>query len=276
MTDTPLTMLQFQPDAFRASAWMAEHGVTRPGHDDGYGWHALFKAAFGDLAPKPFRVIEVKNQPLFVLAYTTVTATALREHAAAFAEPAVVAALNLETGLCEKRMPDRFATGQRFGFEVRVRPTVRQDRGGDRTASREKDAFLAALDKLSPRGDRPDITRADIYRQWLGDRLAPAAILEQAEIGQLSRAILLRRGVKAEAVQNQTSAPRRELISIGLRDKRKSPGGSGAREGGGGPDAVFTGSLTVSDPEAFRVLLARGVGRHRSFGFGMLLLRPAR
>jgi CRISPR system Cascade subunit CasE len=25
---------------------------------------------------------------------------------------------------------------------------------------------------------------------------------------------------------------------------------------------------------AFRALLARGVGRHRAFGFGMLLLRP--
>jgi hypothetical protein len=42
-----------------------------------------------------------------------------------------------------------------------------------------------------------------------------------------------------------------------------------------GPDAVFKGQLQVGDATAFNRLLARGVGRHRAFGFGMLLLRPA-
>ena len=41
-----------------------------------------------------------------------------------------------------------------------------------------------------------------------------------------------------------------------------------------GPDALFSGELTVHDPEGFAALIARGVGRHRAFGFGMLLLRP--
>jgi CRISPR system Cascade subunit CasE len=40
------------------------------------------------------------------------------------------------------------------------------------------------------------------------------------------------------------------------------------------PNAVLEGHLMVRDPVAFRALLARGVGRHRAFGFGMLLLRP--
>ena len=34
------------------------------------------------------------------------------------------------------------------------------------------------------------------------------------------------------------------------------------------------GVLTITDPDAFAQLLARGVGRHRSYGYGMLLLRP--
>jgi CRISPR system Cascade subunit CasE len=42
-----------------------------------------------------------------------------------------------------------------------------------------------------------------------------------------------------------------------------------------GPDATFTGLLAVGNPEAFAGLLARGIGRHRAFGFGMLLLRSA-
>ncbi|WP_083761830.1 type I-E CRISPR-associated protein Cas6/Cse3/CasE [Alkalilimnicola ehrlichii MLHE-1] len=41
------------------------------------------------------------------------------------------------------------------------------------------------------------------------------------------------------------------------------------------PDALVTGRLTVRDPDTFATLVARGVGRHRAFGFGMLLLRPA-
>jgi CRISPR system Cascade subunit CasE len=41
-----------------------------------------------------------------------------------------------------------------------------------------------------------------------------------------------------------------------------------------GPDAVVHGTLTITDPVAFAGLLARGVGRHRSYGYGMLLLRP--
>ena len=42
-----------------------------------------------------------------------------------------------------------------------------------------------------------------------------------------------------------------------------------------GPDAVMRGTLTVADPAAFAALLARGIGRHRAYGYGMLLLRPA-
>jgi CRISPR system Cascade subunit CasE len=42
------------------------------------------------------------------------------------------------------------------------------------------------------------------------------------------------------------------------------------------PDATFRGTLRVDDPARFAAAaLARGVGRHRAFGFGMLLLRPA-
>ena len=42
-----------------------------------------------------------------------------------------------------------------------------------------------------------------------------------------------------------------------------------------GPDATLKGSLRITDPTAFAHLVARGVGRHRAFGFGMLLLHRA-
>ena len=41
------------------------------------------------------------------------------------------------------------------------------------------------------------------------------------------------------------------------------------------PQALLGGILQVQDGDAFHTLLARGIGRHRAFGYGMLLLRPA-
>ena len=41
-----------------------------------------------------------------------------------------------------------------------------------------------------------------------------------------------------------------------------------------GPDALMRGVITISNSQAFAALLARGVGRHRAYGYGMLLLRP--
>jgi CRISPR system Cascade subunit CasE len=42
------------------------------------------------------------------------------------------------------------------------------------------------------------------------------------------------------------------------------------------PDVTLEGILEVGNTEAFARRLARGVGRHRAFGFGMMLLKPAR
>ena len=36
----------------------------------------------------------------------------------------------------------------------------------------------------------------------------------------------------------------------------------------------MSGALTITDGEKFAQLLARGIGRHRAYGYGMLLLRP--
>lgn len=271
MPDAPLWMLQLQPDPFRAAAWMAQHGVSRPGHDDGYGWHALLKAAFGAHAPQPFRVIEPTSgrpgepaKPPFILAYSRVASTALLQHAQTFADPSVVAALRLEPeNVSAKQMPTAFMSGQRFGFEVLVRPTVRQDRDGNRKASREKDAFLAALDKLPPRDDRANLDRDTVYRAWLAQRLEPAVRLEHADVAQRTRGLLLRRGAEEG---DRTARPLKPVGALTTK----------AGQGGGGPLIIVTGILTVSDPAAFPALIARGVGRHRAFGFGMLLLKPSR
>ncbi len=293
MTSTPqsLFMIELRPDIQKATAWMLEQPrrIVRPGHDDGYGWHALVAAAFGDLAPKPFRLIEARPEcidgssrlagcsspPLQLLAYTSHDPAALLEHARMHAAPAVYRALAVDA-LDHKPMPAAFKAGQRLGFEVRVRPTVRQDyrdpESGaiDRRRSRERDAFLAAVDaEPRPRGERPELVRKVVYRDWLATRLGEAARLDPGSfrLAGLGRTMLLRPKRRSRDA-DPAGGQHRDLVPVGLL-KRSVKG-----EQGGSPDAIMQGTLLVSDPGAFHALLARGIGRHRAFGFGMLLLRP--
>lgn len=277
MTSAPqaLIMIELRPDIQKATTWMLEQPrrIVRPGYDDGYGWHALPAAAFGGLAPKPFRLVERPGSPVQLLAYTPHDSSALINQARISAAPGVYRALAIDA-LDHKPMPAAFRVGQRFGFEVRVRPTVRQDYRDpntgavDRRRSRERDAFLAAVDaEPRPRGGRPEIIREKVYQDWLAARLTGAARLDPASfrLAQLNRAMLLR---PRQADRDPDLAQRRELVRIGsLKSGIKG-------EQGGSPDATLQGTLEVEDSGAFHALLARGVGRHRAFGFGMLLLRP--
>lgn len=239
-----LHLIRLDPDAARCARWFAaEKLLPRGGEDDGYAWHALLCAAFGKaLAPKPFRVMARRGRPAHVLAYSGADPAALAAAARDFADPLALEAVGLTTGaeLAAKPVP-AFSAGRRLGFSLRVRPTVRTDRGGDRGKAAEIDAYVAAL-RAAP-DTRPD--RQAVYRAWLETRLhaGGARILDLRFDGE-ERAPVLRRD----------------------RDRalRKVEGHS----------ASVTGLLEVSDADGFAALLARGVGRHRAFGYGMLLLSP--
>jgi CRISPR system Cascade subunit CasE len=239
-----LHLFKLQPDMPRLVRWAAEHRLLpRRGDDDlGYALHAVLAAAFGEFAPKPFALQRDANRPAALLAYSEHAPDVLRDHAAAFAEPDTAAALGLDS-LAAKAMPERFAAARRLGFALRARPTVRTDRDSDRDSVREVDAFLAAVEGTAP-GAGPD--RGAVYGAWLAQRLAAGGVEpERLTLDSFRLSDVQRRG------QGRT-----------LRMQR-------------GPDACFTGVLRVVDPDAFALLLARGVGRHRAFGYGMLLLRPA-
>jgi CRISPR system Cascade subunit CasE len=238
-----LQMLRLDPDPHRFADWAAREKLLMSGADPCYAWHAILRAAFGELAPRPFRLVERRGRSDYLIGYGTADAVALRDHAAAFADPLVSGALNMPS-LAVKSMPTSFRTGTRLGFEVRVRPVIRQDRDGDRRRTRECDAFLAAIN--GPDADK-EVDRERVYVDWLRVRLANGG----AEVGA-SRAISLRRS----RVLRRRADRKPVLIE--------------------GPDVVLDGTLTVVEPNAFAALLARGVGRHRAFGFGMLLLKPPR
>lgn len=236
-----LHMLRLEPDPRRFAWWADSERLLPAGADAGYAWHAILCAAFGDLAPKPFRIVERPGRPDYLVGYGPADAAALREYATAFAAPEVWAALNL-ANLAVKPMPPTYRAGARFGFEVRVRPVIRQDKDEDRTRTGERDAFLPAIEGL----DRDEkVDRERVYADWLRARLSAGGAQAAS-----ARAISLRR---SRVVRR--NAERRPLLVDG-------------------PDVVLEGMLTVADPVAFAELLARGVGRHRAFGFGMLLLKP--
>jgi CRISPR system Cascade subunit CasE len=236
-------LLRFDPDIMLASQWMEAEGLTGNGDaDDGYGWHALLCAAFGKAdAPKPFRLLARRGRPAQLLAYSPLASAELTARAAEFADPKAYAALGVKE-LASKPMP-AFSQGRRLGFSLLARPVVRTDRDGDRTKIREVDAYVHARDG----GDTRD--RAAIYLDWARDRLsAGGAKVETLRIDGLESVKVMRRGAKAESG--------RPLKIIA------------------GHAVAIVGALCIADETRFANTIACGVGRHRAFGFGMLLLAP--
>lgn len=241
-----LHLLRLDPDPQAAAMWFQAEGLApRDQDDDGYAWHALLVASFGpELAPKPFRLLARRGRPPQLLAYTRHAVETLRAHADAFADPRAHAALGAGAAAA-KPMP-AFAQGARLGFSLRVRPTVRRDRDGDRRRTLELDAAIAAL---GPRPHQP-AARAEVYLGWIRARLAQAGV----EIHAL----------RLDAVVGDEAPRRARPNAVGARSLRRVPGHS----------VTASGTLRVADAERFTAALCRGIGRHRAFGYGMLLLSP--
>jgi CRISPR system Cascade subunit CasE len=246
MSSEALYLLHTQPDPQRLAAWAARHRLLDGQGDLGYALHALLHAAFGEPAPQPFRYLDAEQG---LLAYTRLSAAELAQ-CAALADPDVAAALGLgqtlhHAGLSARSFPTQWAAGHVLGFEVRVRPIIREGKTG-----RERDAFLAAAEKAVG----SEIDRSEVYVQWL-------------------RELLVRQG-GAELVD--ASVTRYQLLGVTRKTQKGGSGDARHSRVVSGPDAVLTGQLRVTGPQAFAQLLSGGVGRHRAFGFGLLLLRSAR
>ena len=233
--------------------WAGERGWL-PGRavafDEGRALHHLVDEAFGPGALRPFRLLVPSrsgNGNLY--SYSSQDHEELRCALRHFALPDHLSVLR-EQRLASKAMPRDWRVGQRLGFDVRVRPVRRlhkdlvTPRGRFRNGC-ELDAFLSEALHRYP-GNREGMaegkrSREAVYLDWLAERLACAAEVDR----QTTRMVRFHRTRVAR--------------------------GERAHEG---PDATIHGTLTVTQPDAFGHLLARGVGRHRAFGYGMLLLRP--
>ena len=246
MSSEALYLLHTKPDPQLLAAWAARHRLLDGQGDLGYAFHALLNAAFGEHAPKAFRYLGPEQG---LLAYTSLSAAELAQYAA-LADLDVAAALGLSqtlqnTKLRVRPFPTQWGVGHVLGFEVRVRPIIRESKTG-----RERDAFFSALEKAGG----SEVDRSGVYVKWL-------------------RELLLRQG-GAELVD--AAVTRYQLLGVTRKTQKGSPVGARLSRVVNGPDVVLTGQLRVADPQAFAKLLSGGVGRHRAFGFGLLLLRSAK
>lgn len=241
-----LFMVRLDPDTQAAARWFAgESLLSRQPEDGAYRWHALLAATFGRaLAPKPFRVLSRRNRPLQILAYTKEGPEVLDAAARDFADPLALAALGLDRNAVVGKLIPPFSAGRRLGFSMVVRPTIRTDLDGDRTKSAELDAYVMALRRAEVDGaGQPD--RASVYCDWAKAKLeAGGARVVDLRLDGLDQVATLRRGVE------------RRLRAVQ------------------GHSVQIAGALDVTDAASFAALVARGVGRHRAFGYGMLLLSP--
>lgn len=284
-----LYLHSFRPDLGRLLRLAARERLLPPGDDPGYAIHAVLAATFGEHAPKPWALLppgQGGGPAGRLLAYAREPLDVLRQHAATFADPAFSAPLALDDA-DNRPMPTTFAAGARLGFRVRVRPVVRTGRPlaghpsvaerGER--ARERDVYLAriaaeerigagapnealAFAHGSSESGAPPRSRSACYLEWLDARLRDAGASIARGAGD---------GPPEDAFAARVDAFR--FTRLLARDR----GGARSRtQHPEGPDATITGTLVVDDPTRFADGLARGVGRFRAFGFGMLLLSPPR
>ncbi len=238
----PLHMVRAELNVAAFQRWAGRGNlISRSAFDDGYAMHCLLVESFGELAPKPFRLFipRDRNRKAALYGYCGSDAGALKEASALYACPLQQAALP-PSSIMSKPMPASWKQGHKLGFEALIRPVIRRAKGGQRPGA-ETDAFQWEACRR-PKGEM-ELSREDVYGRWLADRL-------QLRGARLDRAKL-------------TSFQR-------TRDIRKR--GAPATEG---PRALMQGVLTVTDGGGFHDLVTRGIGRHRAYGYGMLLLRPA-
>ena len=249
-----LNLVRVPVDTNELARWAGDRGwVQRKEHhtafDEGRALHHLITEALGPGVFKAFRLLVASRKTVGNLyAYSLADAEAIRSATAAHALPEHLAVIQQEH-IESKPMPPSWREGQQLGFDVRTRPVRRLDTEligphGHFRQGAEVDAFLVHALRHSPDvggTGAGTVKRESVYLDWLAEQLAPAATL----VREHSRLVRFRR----------------------VRVARTGPGPEG-------PDATIHGNLIITDAGKFAALLARGAGRHRAYGYGMLLLRP--
>jgi CRISPR system Cascade subunit CasE len=215
-----------------------------------YVVHSVLAEAFSE-CPTPFEVQD-KGRLLRVLFYSEKDADGLASHAKFAASPEAYEAVNW-TEAASKPMPESFPAGMELRFSLRACPVVRKASAGK---GRNKDGEIrkwdegTELDAFLSRQWTSDteLSRKEVYCDWLEHQF-------DARGGAVPKDVTMERFTIAEMTR-RTGGNNRSVKSM----KR--------------PDVTLQGTLKVEDSAPFARLLRSGLGRHKSFGYGMLKIRP--
>ena len=231
--------------------------------DLGYLVHCGISQTFHGSSPRVFAVMDQdlrmnpksNEHPRYtqVLGYTTESASALVGHARTYAEPDVLDLFDLDQ-IKSKPLPQDWPVGHILEFRIKMCPVIRiwrETNGAKRQV--ERDAWLAKVkveEETTEIGNRVPC-REIVYNEWfkaLIERSRSVSLLQSHVVGFKLDSLV--RKTRSDTDRNQSKRLDRPVV-------------------------IIQGVLRVQDPESFNELLLRGIGRHKSFGFGMLLLKPA-
>ena len=227
MTPTPpLHFYAFEVDLREFDRWSGMRDI----HDRDLATHSLLAELFGEGAPRPYRLVAVRDAPRGTLyGYGPRPVDDLRATAETLGAPDQLAALPIDR-MRGKPMPV-VPAGGRVSVETRVRPVRRN-------GNREIDVFIA---------DGRTESRETAYARWWADACARSGLDLDRDTIRLVAFSLVPFSAKRRAGKHPI-----------------------------GPDAALRGGGKGRNEGSFHPLTARGVGRHRAYGYGALLLSPAR
>jgi CRISPR system Cascade subunit CasE len=286
----PLNLVRLVLDRKELLRVAARHRLP-PDVDEGYLLHAGLAELFAtseEPAHVPFSSFAVDDThwraaegapAVYLLGYSKLDEAALIERLKARGDDRTRALVEVAS-----QPAPEVRAGVRAAFRVRICPILRTKvpsplaragkvdshprrekmrKGTSRKVSGEVDAWVASrFDKWTEEPPRVEsspferqslewLDRERVYGEWLSRELGRengARLLEGTKLEAFRQVLMHRRGEPMHGERHRT--PRR-------------------------PDVIMTGELQVEDAAGFRRLLARGVGRHRAFGFGMLRIRGA-
>jgi CRISPR system Cascade subunit CasE len=216
-------------------SWGGRHQHLGPKNDFGYVIHAILELLFRKNRPQSFYFDRSNNSLYF---YSTLSRAQLADQ---LINKNMAACFGLGLGSCGRDcevndITSLIAKNPQLSFQIQTSPIKRLT--GSR---REVDVFRAA--------DGSEKDRHAEYEKWLHTRLGETGmgdvIIDDVVIEQHS---VLRREKKLMDSNNRTKV----VIDV--------------------PVALFTGTFTVRTRQCFLETLLKGIGRHKAFGLGMLLI----
>lgn len=219
-------------------SWGKRHQHLGPQNDFGYVIHAILEILFRKNRPQTF-YFDSSNDNLYF--YSNFSRAQLTKQ---LTKKNRAACCGLGLGnLCHDcevlDITSMTAMDQQLSFQIKTSPTKRLTGSG-----REVDVFSVT--------DGSEQERHAAYKKWLHAR-----ILESG-LGDVN--------IDDVAIE-QHSVLRREKRIVDSKNRKKVVIDV--------PVALFTGTFTVHTRKCFLESLLNGIGRHKAFGFGMLMIKSA-